>query len=257
MNFHPLPSDWTPQRLLAQRLATHVLGQARHRHDGLFDLVPLPGGFGTPAVGPERERVRLVGGSMFVERVVGDDVRDLTATTDVFTVAGSTVRQLCAAIGFEPDPDFWVGNDTPALGDPDEMIVLDSDTPSVLGEWYLLGQRAIEEAVASLPNAEATVGRLWPEHFDFGIDIAAAPGVRCNLGAAAGDGFLDEPYLYVGPWGPERPGPAEYWTAPFGATLTFAELNIVEEPLGRAVEFFLHGLAHLRKDASLRAPNET
>ncbi len=246
MNFHPLPDNWEQQRLVAQRLATHVLGQARFRHDGLFDLVPLPGGFGTPPVGPQRERVRLVGGSMFIERVVGDDVRELVATTQVEIVVGNTIRGLCNAIGFEPDPDFWVGGDTPPLGDPDELIVLDSVTSSVLGEWYLVGQRAMEEAVASIPGAEASVGRLWPEHFDFGIDLAAKPGVRVNLGVAAGDGGLNEPYLYVGPWGPERPGPAEYWTGPFGATLTFAELDIVEEPLGRAVEFFLHGLAYLR-----------
>lgn len=51
-NFHPLPRDWTAQRLTMQRLATHVLGQARFRHDGLFDLVAAPGGFGTPPVGP-------------------------------------------------------------------------------------------------------------------------------------------------------------------------------------------------------------
>lgn len=246
MNFHPLPSEWETQRLTAQRLATHVLGQARFRHDGLFDLVPLPGGFGTPPVGPERERVRLVGGSLFIERVIGTDVRELAATTDVVTVGGSSIRSLCAAIGFEPDPEFWVGGDTPALGDPDEPITLDSVTPTVLGEWYLLGQRAMEEAVASLADGSASVGRLWPEHFDFGIDAAATAEVRCNLGAAAGDGFSSEPYLYFGPWGDERPGPPEYWTAPFGATLTFAELNITEEPLGRAVEFFLAGLSYLR-----------
>ncbi|WP_395155109.1 hypothetical protein [Ilumatobacter sp.] len=247
MNFHPLPDHWARQRSLAQRIATHVLGQARCRHDGLFDLVPLPGGFGTPPVGPRRERVRLVGGSLFIERVIGDDVRELNATTQVEMVVGNTIRGLCNAIGFEPDPDFWVGGETPPLGDPDEMIVLDSDTAAVLGEWYLLGQRAIEEAVASIPDAAASVGRLWPEHFDFGIDLAAQPDARVNLGAAAGSGVLDQPYLYVGPWGPERPGPAEYWTAPFGATLTFAELDLVESPLGRAVEFFLHGLSYLRQ----------
>ena len=246
MNLADLPSDWTTQRIVAQGLATHVLGQARFRHDGLFDLVPLPGGFGTPPVGLQRERVRLVGGSMFIERVVGDDVRELTATTEVVTIAGSSIAHLCGAIGFEPDPDFWVGNDTPALGDPDEPIVLDSTTPTVLGDWYLMGQRAIEDAVASLPDAAATVGRLWPEHFDFGIDVAAKPGVRCNLGAAAGHGFEDRPYLYVGPWDSARPGPAEYWTAPSGAVLTFAELDIAESPLGRATEFFLHGLAYLQ-----------
>ncbi len=246
MNFHPLPDRWDEQRLTAQRLATHVLGQARFRHDGLFDLVALPGGFGTPPVGPERERVRLVGGSMFIERVAGTDIASAVASTQVETVVGNTIEGLCSAIGFRPDPAFWVGDDTPPLGDPNEMIVFDSLTPSVLGEWYLLGQRAIEEAVASLPDADASVGRLWPEHFDFGIDLEVAPDRRCNLGASGGDGYLSEPYLYVGPWGVERPGPAQYWTAPFGATLTFAELNLVESPLGSAVEFFLHGLAYLR-----------
>lgn len=247
MNFHPLPSDWDVQRARLQRLATHVLGQARFRHDGLFDLVALPGGIGTPPVGPERERVRLVGGSMFVERVVGDDVRQLTATTDVVTVAGSSIRQLCQLIGFDPDPDFWVGGDTPDPGDLDEPITLDAVSATLLGEWYLLGQRAIEEVVASLPDSAASVGRVWPEHFDFGIDLEVAPGVRANLGASPGDEFDASPYLYLGPWEPARPGPAEYWTAPFGAVLTFAELNIAEEPLGRAIEFLLHGVSYLRQ----------
>ncbi len=248
MNFHPLPDAWTTERGILQRLATHVLGQARFRHDALFDLVPLPGGFGTPLVGPNRERVRLVGGSLFVERVVGDDVRQLTATTQVVTVAGSSIADLCRAIGFEPDPEFWVGNDTPALDDPDEMVRLDSVSAQVVGDWYLLGQRAIDDAVASVPDAQASVGRLWPEHFDFGIDLAARSGVRCNLGASAGDGFSDEPYLYVGPWDAARPGSADYWNAPFGAVLGFAALDAADDPIGRAAEFFLAGITNLRSD---------
>lgn len=245
-NLHPLPDDWGAQRRTLQRIATHVLGQARFRHDGLFDLTPLPGGFGTPPVGPERERIRLVGGSMFVERVAGADVYTMTATTEVVTVAGSSIAELCRSIGFEPDPGFWVGSDTPALGDPDEMIVLDSLSAQIAGEWYLLGQRAIDEAVASLPDAQASVGRLWPEHFDHGIDLAASPGVRCNLGAAAGDGFSDEPYLYVGPWDAGRPGSADYWNAPFGAVVGYSDVDASADPLGRAVEFFYEGIGNLR-----------
>ena len=246
MNFHPLADDWPTQRGVLQRVATHVLAQARFRHDGLFDLMPLPGGFGTPMSGPQRERVRLVGGSMFVERVVGDDVGELVATTEVSTVAGSSIAQLCGAIGFEPDPEFWVGGDTPPLGDPDEPLRLDGLATQALGEWYLLGQRAIDEAIASVPGADASVGRLWPEHFDYGIDLAAAAGVRTNLGAAAGDAVSDEPYLYVGPWEAPQPGSSPYWNAPFGAMLGYAELDAAADPLGRAIEFFLHGIAHLR-----------
>ena len=244
--FHPLPHDWTAQRTTMQRIATHVLGQARHRHDGLFDLVAVPGGFGTPPVGPRRERVRLVGGSLFVERVDGTDIHDAVATTEVITVAGNTIRELCGAIGFEPDPDFWVGSDTPPAGDFDEPIVLDGTSVQVLGEWYLLGQRAIDDAVASLPSATASVGRLWPEHFDHGIDLDAAPGVRTNLGAAAGDALCDEPYLYVGPWDAARPGPSDYWNAPFGAVLRRSDLDVADDPVHRAAEFFFHGIAALR-----------
>lgn len=246
MNFASLPDDWPDQRDTLQLLATHVLGQARQRHDALFDLLPSPGGFATPPVGRQRERVRLVGGSLFVERVAGDDVRQLTATTTVATVAGSTVRQLCAHIGFEPDPGFWVGDGTPSLPDPDDPIRLDGSATSILGEWYLLGQRAIDETIASLPEPQASVGRLWPEHFDYGIDLAAAPGIRCNLGASAGDVFHPEPYLYVGPWGPGRPGEADYWNAPFGAVIGFGELDAADDPIRTAIEFFLTGISRLR-----------
>lgn len=245
-NLHPLPDDWSAQRDTLQRIATHVLGQARFRHDGLFDLTPLPGGFGTPPVGPRRERIRLVGGSMFVERVVGADIDDAEAATEVVTVAGNSIAGLCRAIGFDPDPDFRVGSDTPALGDPGAHVVLDGLSAQLAGEWYLLGQRAIDEVVASIPDADASVGRLWPEHFDHGIDLAARPGVRCNLGAALGDGFSEQPYLYVGPWDADRPGSPGYWNAPFGAVVGYGDIDAADDPLGRAVEFFFEGITNLR-----------
>lgn len=72
------------------------------------------------------------------------------------------------------------------------------------------------------------------------------PGVRCNLGAAAGDGFSDEPYLYVGPWDALRPGSADYWNAPFGAVLGYDDLDAAADPLGRAIEFLLAGITQLR-----------
>ena len=246
MNVGPLPDDWPDHRDTLHFLAAHVLGQARQRHDGMFDLVPSPGGFATPSVGPDRERVRLVGGSMLVERVAGETLRDATATTTVAQIAGSSLAELCQQVGFEPRPDFQVGNDTPPFRDPDAPIQLDGQATSILGEWYLLGQRSIDEVVASLPHAEATVGRLWPEHFDYGLDLDAAPGVRCNLGAAGGDGFHSEPYLYVGPHGPERPGATDYWNAPFGAVLGFGAIDAADDPISTAVEFLMAGIFLLR-----------
>lgn len=246
MNFGQLPDDWPTQRDTLRYLATHLLSQARFRHDGLFDLVPSPGGFATPMIGPDRERVRLMGGSLLIERVSGADIQHATATTQVETLAGNTLETLAAAVGFVPDPEFWVGNDTPATRDTSLPINLDSMATEILGDWYLLGQRAIDDALASLPNAEASVGRLWPEHFDYGIDLAAKPGVRCNLGASAGDEFQAEPYMYLGPWDAARPGPADYWNAPFGAILGFGELDSAADPLRATIEFFMRGLSALR-----------
>jgi hypothetical protein len=130
------------------------------------------------------------------------------------------------------------------------MLMLDSDATTVLGDWYLLGHRAVDVAIASLPDPQASIVRLWPEHFDVGIDLAvdsrSKPGVRTNLGASAGDEFHQEPYLYVAPWSDDRPGPTEFWNAPFGATLGYGDLDVSENPLAAATEFFLHGIAYLR-----------
>jgi hypothetical protein len=173
-------------------------------------------------------------------------VTDLDASCSAMTIAGSTLRELCSFVGFEPDPDFWTGDDTPSLGDPDTPIIFDGRAAVLLGDWFLLGQRALDEAIASVPDPAASVGRLWPEHFDYGTDLAAAPGVRCNLGVSPGDGFHEEPYLYFGPWDDNRPGPADYLNAPFGAILSFATLDVADDPGGAATEFFLQGVAYMR-----------
>lgn len=250
MNFLQLPDDWPAQREVLRRLATHVVARAQAEVTGHFALMPLPGGFGTPQFGPDRQRVRLAGGSIFAEHVESNIDGSSTARTDVHMVAGSTIRRLGEALGLDVELEFSVGGDTPPIGDLDEMLILDSDTTTVLGDWWALGQRAMDIAIASFPDPQASVARLWPEHFDVGIDLAvdptAKPDVRVNLGASAGDGFHAEPYLYVGPWGDERPGPADFWNAPFGAVLSFAQLDASQNPLAEAAEFFLHGISHLR-----------
>ncbi|MEL6893026.1 MAG: hypothetical protein AAFP84_15650 [Actinomycetota bacterium] len=245
MNFAPLPDDWPTQRDTLRRIATHVVAAAQIESTGHFALMALPGGFGTPQFGPERRRVRVVGGSLFVESVA-----DGVASTRVEMIAGATLRSLAAACGIEPDPARSVGHDTPPLGDPDDMLLVDSSAVSTLDDWYQLGQRAMDGAVASLPDARASVVRLWPEHFDLGVDVAVdptgKPDARTNLGASPGDEFHQEPYLYVGPWDADRPGLADFWNAPFGAIMSWGDLDAADNPLQRATEFFLTGLAYLR-----------
>jgi len=250
MNFVQLPEDWSGQRETLRRIGTHVIARAEAEVTGHFALMALPGGFGTPQFGPDRQRVRIAGGSLYAEAIVGSPDGTSTARTGVHTVAGASIRELCEAISVDVDVEFEVGGDTPPRGDVDEPLTLDSDTVTVLGDWWALGQRAMDMAIASFPDPQASVARLWPEHFDVGIDLAVdpvgKPDTRTNLGAAAGDEFHQEPYLYVGPWGDERPGPEGYWNAPFGATLSFGDLDASDNPLAEAAEFFLQGIARLR-----------
>ena len=250
MHLVALPDDWPAERAVLQRVLTHVVARAQHDATGHLALVALPGGVGTPQFGPGRRRVRLAGGSIYVEDADGERDGETTATTRVAPVAGATIRELCALAGVEPDPAMSVGADTPPLGDPDEPLSLDPTAVTLLGDWWALGQRAIDAVLASLPDPRASVVRLWPEHLDVAVDLAVdpvgRPGARVNLGASAGDASRQEPYLYVGPWGDERPGPAAFWDLPFGATLGYGDVDVAEHPLAAATEFLLRGVALLR-----------
>jgi hypothetical protein len=240
-----LPADWAEHRVTLQRVATHVLARWRKARDNLFDLEPAVGGFATPLTGPDRARLRVSGDLLVIERASGPSLDQLDATTTTARVGGSTLGELCALVGVTPDPAFSTGRDTAPLDPVDEPLALDPRAGDVLGEWYLLGRRAIDRVVASVERPEASLGRLWPEHFDYGIDVAARPGARVNLGASAGDGHHPEPYLYVAPWDEERPGDGAYWNAPFGALLAHDDLAAAGEPLERATSFLLTGIERL------------
>jgi hypothetical protein len=83
-----------------------------------------------------------------------------------------------------------------------------------------------DQALRRLAPGETPV--LWPEHFDVGVTVA-----EVNYGLSPGDGYLDEPYAYVGPW-TARTG--EFFNAPFGAARPIREL-----PGEKLDEFFAEG----------------
>ncbi|WP_420452387.1 hypothetical protein [Ilumatobacter sp.] len=250
MSLVPLPDDWPRERDALHRVVVHVVTRAQQEATGHLALAVHPGGVGTPRFGPARRCVRVCGGSLFVEDAHGRRDGASTATTTVHPIAGSTITELCAAAGVDPDPEMRIGDDAVPLGDPDAPISLDADTTTVLGDWFALGQRAMDVTLASLPDPRASIVRLWPEHFDIGVDLAVdpegKPGSRVNLGASPGDAAHEEPYLYVGPWGDERPGPEGFWDQPFGATLGWSTVDAADNPLAVASEFFLRGVGLLR-----------
>lgn len=246
MTLHALPASYATTRDTLQRVATHVLARRRHQLCGKFGLRSTPGGIGTPACGPEHETVRIAGTRLVRERTGS------AACTTSLELVDATLADAARLADVDLAAPFEAGHDTPALGDPTAPLGIDPDAARVLGDWFSFGWAVLDATVASLgASAEPSVLQLWPEHFDAGIDVAAAPGRRVNLGASPGDGFCAEPYLYIGPWGSDRPGDPAFWNAPFGAVLTYSQLLASDDPIGTARTFLAHGVTLVREGSAL------
>lgn len=251
----PPPDTLPGTRDALQRVAVHVLARRRHAVAGRFGLRPSPGGLATPAFGggDDLEVVRTCGHLLVVEHGAEAVAAPLRTLAGAAALAGA---DLTAA--------FSVGDDTPPVGDPDAALAVDDAAARAIGDWFAFGTVVIDEVVATSPVvAAATTRQVWPEHFDLGGAVtlaAAAPpadgsgdgdgaGLRANVGASPGDGFEPRPYLYLGPWGDERPGDARYWNAPFGAVLRAGEVQDldVDAARARAVAFFRQGLDLLQR----------
>ena len=221
-------------RDVARRIGAHVMARARYRAVGRIDLCPTPGGFGTPAFGADHCVIRVSGGLLVLESTGS------SATTRSIAIDGSSLAELAVFAGVDLDGHFDVGHDTPVVGDVNARLSFDGGFANALGDWWGLGLRAIDAAIAELPASSAPGrARIWPEHFDLGVDVAAADGTRLNLGASAGDHFSDDCYLYVAPWGTQRPGDESFWNAPFGAALSRSQVAGATD----ATAFFGAGLA--------------
>jgi hypothetical protein len=206
------------------RVAAHILARRRFDVSGHFGLRASPGGIATPAFGPEPEVLRIAGTSLV--REVGSDA---TCTT----LDGASLTELALFAGVDLQAEFSVGANTPALGDPEEPLRLDDDELAALAAWFDLGWRVLDAFTVSLGEGwERTTTQLWPEHFDVGTAVTRSQGPSANLGYSPGDSFSAGPYVYVGPWGPERPGDADYWNAPFGAFAARADAR--DAPAGIA-----------------------
>ena len=214
-------------------IAAHVLGRRRFAVSGHFGLRASPRGVATPAFGPEPEVLRLAGPHLV--REVGSESRSLA-------VDGATLAELAAFAGADLASDYSAGAGMPPPGAPDEPFHLDGGRLDALYAWFDLGWRVLD-VVTSEPASGSgwSTVQLWPEHFDVGTSREAGPGQGSNLGFSPGDAFSDEPYVYVGPWGPERPGEPDYWNAPFGAVLTRADVT----DAATCADFLRRGLALL------------
>ena len=228
--------DLTETRRTLHRVAAHVLGRRRHQVSGRFGLRAAPGGFATPAFGDGPEVVRLAGTVL---------VHEVGAEASYRPVAGSSLRELAAFAGTDVAIAFSCGEDGPEVGDVESPIVLDPAKTAALAAWLALGWRVLDTVVSGLGAGEPATIQLWPEHFDAGTTVTLSGEQRVNLGASPGDDGSPEPYLYIGPWGPGRPGDPAFWNAPFGALRTWSELTGEGDPAEAGGRFLRRGLEQL------------
>lgn len=245
MSLKALPPTYDATRAELQRIATHVIARRRFALSGKFGLRATPGGFGAPACGPDFETLRIAGTDLVRETT------DSAATTRTLHLNGASLAAAAELVGVDLSEPFEAGHDTPPLGDPAARLDIDDAAAAAIAEWFRFGWEVLDTVLGRL-GSEATpsVLQLWPEHFDAGVDVAAAPERRVNLGASPGDAYSAQPYLYLGPWGAERPGDPKYWNAPFGAVLTYDDLRAVEDPVTEAVAFLLRGVGYMRAGAA-------
>jgi hypothetical protein len=175
-------------------VAELVLAGPQYRATGKLRLGVVPGGFATILT----PRLRVDG-----SRVAGAD--GVTVA-----IGGRTPRALAVELGVaagRPEGMYEGGSDV----NPDETLALHADQADVI-----IGALAVgHDALIAFAADESPV--LWPEHFDVAIRVH-----DMNFGVSPGDGFIEEPYAYVGVASP--PAGNVFWNAPFGAAVPLSEL---------------------------------
>ena len=215
------------------RIAVHVLGRRRYAVSGRFGLRASPRGVATPAFGPQPEVVRVAGPRL---------VREVGADSRSTPLHGATLAELAAFVDADLTSDFSAGAGAPEAGPHDAPLHLQDGDLDALYQWFDLGWRVLDVVTSdSVAGSGWSTIQLWPEHFDVGTGLDLGSGRGVNLGFSPGDAFSEEPYVYVGPWGPERPGDPGFWNAPFGAVLPRSGVDGAEA----GASFLRQGLALL------------
>jgi hypothetical protein len=203
-------SVYTGTRRALHGVAELLLAGPQWRASRSIELRVLPGGFGT---------------------VTDPDVRvdgaELVHNGQRIALRGTSYAELGAAAGLDVGNLADVYPDGSGAG-PGDPVHVDASAAAYLAESFAAGDAALR----ALDPAATPV--LWPEHFDVGIVLDAV-----NYGVSPGDGYVDEPYAYVGPHDFRAAGDRYrdgFWNSPFGAARPVREL--AGDELGR---FFAEG----------------
>jgi hypothetical protein len=119
-------------------------------------------------------------------------------------------------------------------------LTIDVDASRWLAAWYAYGAGQLERLHGRLADGAVSEAQLWPEHFDLAV-IVHVVGAGVNVGFSPGDGWLAEPYVYVGPHDTTDLTDS-FWNAPFGSVLTHGVLRTAPDPDRTCAGFIDDGL---------------
>ena len=227
--FGPQPEKLGATRHALHRLATYVIAPVRHAATGRFGLHSTPGGHGTPEFDGRHVRVE---GSELIHDVGGAERRHEIST-------------LAAAAKFlesSVDPDTAAEHDSPEVGNVDEPLGIDAASSQYLGAWFEMAFAALRVVAADSESVDASEPQLWPGHFDAAIEVGDEDH-RASYGASPGDHNIDEPYLYVSAWWPDKIGLDKadpFWNAPkfVGSMLKLSDFPADADPIDVAANFW-------------------
>jgi hypothetical protein len=182
-------------RLSLHAVAELLLAGPQYDASGTLRLRVAPGGFATIA----QPDLSVVGAAL------------VAGSTEVL-LDGRSIGEVAQDVGVAPRPLGDIQKDHTDLG-PDDLLSVDPVAAGEIAEALRIGAAAL---AAYAPSTEAV---LWPEHFDVGISVD-----EINYGVSPGDGYVEVPYAYVGPW--NREGLDDpFWNAPFGGAAPLTELG--------------------------------
>jgi hypothetical protein len=179
-------------------VAELLLAGPQYRASGTIRLRVEPGGFGT-----------------VTEPWVRVDDGQLVHNGQRLALTDTTFAAVAARAGLDFGAPAGLYHDGSGAA-PDDRLHVDPDAAAHLAAAFATGDAALR----ALDPTQTPV--LWPEHFDLGIVRDAV-----NYGVSAGDGFIAEPYAYVGPHDFDASADryrSGFWNAPFGAARPLREL---------------------------------
>ena len=114
---------------------------------------------------------------------------------------------------------------------------VDEAASRALGDLYGFACTVLEQLRADESEADSSMVRIWPEHFDIAVELGDGEA-RANFGVSPGDENHDEPYLYVGPFDTGLAS-GELWNASGfpGAELGYSELLAADDQRRAALAF--------------------